>query len=120
MSGEMLDSLKGLLGDNADEKIRTVLESLNSNKSAPDTENTIADTDSAPEISRPASPPVDLASLEYIGKIKSIADEIGMANDSRSHLLESLRPFMRTERQKSIDTAIKLLNLSKFSGLFRL
>ena len=120
MSGEMLDSLKGLLGDNADEKIRTVLESLGSGNSASSAPSDIVDATPAPSIESRNTPSFDPSSLEYIGKLKSIADEIGVANDSRSHLLESLRPFMRTERQKSIDTAIKLLNLSKFLGIFKL
>ena len=47
-------------------------------------------------------------------QIKSIVDEMGNGeNDDRSRLLRSLRPFMRTNRQKTIDSAIRLLSLTK-------
>lgn len=109
MSADMLDTLKGLLGDDAEDKIRTVLSSLGAGTASAET----------PATTEPENP-INLETLEYITKLKSIAEEIGAGDDARSELLKSLRPFMRTERQQSIDTAIKLLNLSKFSGLLNL
>jgi len=112
MADDMMSTLKGLLGDNAEEKIRSVLSALGNN----------TPEDSSPEPQLPEDSPVSLNSdaLESVGKLKSIIDDIGKPNDTRSNLLMSLRPYMRNERQKSIDSAIKLLNLSKISGLFRL
>ena len=111
MSDDILNTLKGMLGDNAEEKIQSVLSSLSGN-SAPSSENEIA----TPSV----SPSINTDTLESFSKIKEIIDDFGRANDSRSNLLLSLKPYMRSERQKSIDDAIRLLNISKFSGLFKL
>ena len=111
MSDDILNTLKGMLGDNAEEKIQSVLSSLGGNP--PQTsENEIAPSSVSPSINTDA--------LESFSKIKEIIDDFGRANDSRSNLLLSLKPYMRSERQKSIDNAIRLLNISKFSGLFKL
>ncbi len=132
MADDMLSSLKSLLGDNADEKINAVLGMLKSNT---DNENKESVDDSI-KISEDKKPiPISLGNnnsgnkannffspegLEYMAKFKGIIDEMGSVNDQRSNLLMSLRPYMRNNRQKSIDNAIKILNLSKFSGLFNL
>ena len=102
----MLGTLKGLLGDNAEEKIGMVMNALQKDNETPinvEDDITVSNNDS----------------LQYISQIKNIIGQMSHANDSRSNLLMSLRPFMRKNRQKSIDNVIKILNLSKYSGLFK-
>lgn len=115
------DSVKALLGDNADEKIQAVLSGLNAasapKESAPPSENM---TGTPADTLKSSGGGANADTLKYISQIKALAEEMGSATDSRSALLMSLRPFMRAERQHGIDTAVKLLNLSKFSGLFKL
>lgn len=118
---DILNSLKGMLGDNADEKISAVLGALKNSsdqkKEEINIENDISfdDSSSSLPVFSSSSPQQD-----YMMQIKNIVDHIGSANDQRSNLLMSLRPFMREPRQKTIDNAIKILNLSKFSGIFKL
>ncbi len=108
-----MDTLKSLLGDNAEEKIQNVLSSLSSNDSSPASENT---DNNLPALSGAS----DTKGIESIIRIKGIIDELGSSgNDSRANLLLSLKPFMRSNRQQSIDSAIKLLNLSKLASLFK-
>jgi len=57
--------------------------------------------------------------FEMMGQIKNMFDRMTNSNDQRSNLLMSLKPFMRTERQRSIDRVTKLMNIARFSGLFR-
>lgn len=121
MSQDMMSTLKGLLGDNADEKIQSVLSALGNSRSASDSEPASTPAPQASDLSSSQTNQVfNPDALEYIGKLKNIVDDMGKANDSRSNLLLSLKPYMRSERQKSIDNAIRLLNISKFSGLFKL
>ncbi len=108
MSSDMIDSLKGLLGDDAEDKIRTVLSALGGGEADAPPAKTEADSLGNQE------------TLEYLLKLKSLAEQMGGGDDARSELLKSLKPFMRTERRQSIDTAIKLLTLSKYSGLLNL
>ena len=118
MNDDLISSLKGMLGDNADEKINSVMNMLKSNNSTDVTEEKIEDTQQ-PKLQIPnqiASP----EGIEYITKIKGIIDEMGHANDRRSNLLLSLKPYMRSSRAQSIDNAVKILNLSKLAGLFKL
>ena len=127
---DLLNSLKGMLGDNADEKINAVINMLKSDTSpniqstAEKIENDIiidnnnSSGQNSPEANK--SDKLNTESAEFISKIKSVIDEIGSANDPRSNLLMSLRPYMRDTRKKSIDSAVKILNLSRFSGLFNI
>ena len=99
------DALKGILGENADEKINTVLNSLAPAKNE------------AEEREIMTLPTED--SINYLMQIKGIIDEMGNSeNDDRSRLLKSLKPFMRTNRQKTIDSAIRLLSLTKVAEKF--
>lgn len=127
---DLLNSLKGMLGDNADEKINAVINMLKSDTSpniqstAEKIENDIiidnnnSSGQNSPEANK--SDKLNTESAEFISKIKSVIDEMGSANDPRSNLLMSLRPYMRDTRKKSIDSAVKILNLSRFSGLFNI
>ena len=112
MANDMMNTLRSLLGDNADEKIKTVLQSLQSGNPSGTAEN--APAPAPPQKAAPAP-----EGMEYLMQIKSIIDQMGSANDSRSKLLMSLRPYMRQNRQHGIDNAVKILNMARFSGLFR-
>ena len=115
---DILNSLKGMLGDNADEKINSVMNMLKGNSNI---DNDIKVDEGSSNISKSdTSNMISPESLRYISQIKSIIDEMGSANDPRSNLLMSLRPYMNKTRQKSIDNAVKILNLSRISGLFKI
>ena len=130
-NNDLLNSLKGMLGDNADEKINAVMNVLKSEKVGENIPKNIEDVEQDIQVSDEKggfpvgissnnNPSISPESLEYIGRIKSIVDEMGHANDPRSNLLLSLRPYMRDTRKRSIDNAVKILNLSRFSGLFKM
>lgn len=115
VNNSAMDTLKNLLGDNAEEKIQTVMNSLSSDSTA----------QNLPAVSEPSENKAvniqDNQGLEYAMRIKGIIDELGhQNNDSRSNLLLSLKPFMRGSRQQSIDSLIRLLNLTKLTSLFKL
>ncbi len=56
--------------------------------------------------------------IAFLSQIKGMVDQMSNTNDSRSNLLKSLRPFMRGPRQQTIDRAIRIINIGRFSGLF--
>lgn len=88
-----METLKGILGDDAEDKIKNVMNSL----SGEDTEDN---------------------SLEYIMQMRDIMSKLANdRHDPRSNLLMSLKPYMRMSRQKSIDNAVRLLNLTKLTGI---
>ncbi len=97
---DMMDTLKGILGDDAEEKIQTVLNGLQSGGSE------ISDN-------------TEIGNADYLSQIKALVGQMGKANDSRSNLLLSLKPYMRAERRNSIDNAVKILNLTRIAGLFK-
>ena len=99
-----LNSIKSLLGDNADEKIQSVVNSLSA--------NTESDNVETPNV-------LNDDSMQYIMKMKGILDEMRHSNDARSNLLMSLKPYMRDSRKQSIDNALRLLSISKLSGVFK-
>lgn len=115
-----MDTLKGILGNDADKKIQAVMESLSGSTSAPEPPQAAPER-SAQKVNNALASLGDDASLDYLLRIKGIIDELGSSRDDpRSNLLMSLKPYMRGSRQKSIDSAVKMLNLTKLSGLFKL
>lgn len=110
---DMMSTLKGILGDGADEKIKNAMSILSQAESGEETQNADAKANSIPE----NSPILTSEGVEMIAQLKGMFDRISNTNDSRSELLRSLRPFVRSERQRSIDRAIKLINIGRFSGL---
>ncbi len=92
---DAMDTLKNLLGDDAEDKIKNVMSSFSGGD---------GDGDSA-----------------ELMQIRDMINHLGKSsNDPRSNLLMSLKPYMRETRQHSIDSAVRLLNLTKLSKLIKL
>lgn len=145
---DMMSTLKTLLGDNADEKIQSAMNMLknsglmNEVQKNGNTPNNIAEAinnDIKIEEKEEASQPKPVyqnqtntngasfgnmqnvltpEGLEFLGQIRGMVNQLSNTNDNRSELLRSLRPFMRTPRQQTIDRAIRIMNIGRFSGLF--
>ncbi len=124
---DLMSTLKGFLGDDADDKIRNAMSMLQSsgllNNQDGVQENAPPEAASQAVTQNTASPNASLPSitpesLQLLGQLKGVVDQISNTNDSRSNLLRSLRPFMRAERQRSIDRAVRIINIGRFSGLF--
>lgn len=120
-----MSTLKGFLGDNADEKIKGAMEMLRSSGMLENTGNSLPDkiedsigTGESKNQVQQSFPKITPEGLEMMGQIKNMFDQMTNSNDQRSNLLMSLKPFMRTERQRSIDRVTKLMNIARFSGLF--
>lgn len=94
-----MDALKNILGDGAEDTIKNVMSSLSAPNDASDRE-------------------INTDNLNQMMQLKSIVDSMtNNRNDPRSNLLMSLKPYMRTGRQRSIDTVVKILgftSLTKF------
>lgn len=94
---DAMDTLKDILGDGAEDKIKTAMNMLSSS-SEQKGDNGIGE----------------------LMQMREIANKITSAHsDPRTNLLNSLKPYMRDERQKSIDNAIKFLNIAKFAQMFK-
>lgn len=121
---DMMSTLKGFLGDNADEKIKGAMEMLKSSgmlDSSGDMGEKIENSIDAKEPKNQVAanfPKITPEGLEMMGQIKNMFDQMTNSNDQRSNLLLSLKPFMRKERQRSIDRVTKMMNIARFSGLF--
>lgn len=90
-----MEALKGILGDGAEDTIKNVMDQFSGSS--------------------------DGSSDDYLLEMKDLIERIGSSrSDPRANLLLSLRPYMRSNRQRSIDGAVKLLNLSKLSGIMKL
>ncbi|MBQ7573814.1 MAG: hypothetical protein IJT23_06095 [Clostridia bacterium] len=90
----MQDTLKELLGDDAEDKIKSVIGSLSGGGGG--------------------GGAMDMGELAHLASVLSNSN-----NDNRARLLESLKPYMRENRKKSIDSAIRLLNVSKVAMLLK-
>ncbi len=142
---DMMSTLRTLLGDNADDKIKNAMNMLQSSGllsqiqqgSAGARPAASVQAEPAPQVSTQATEsssgsaansanalPQGIPSvltpegMQFLNQIRGMVDQVTNSNDSRSNLLRSLRPFMRTDRQRSIDRAIRIMNIGRFSGLF--
>lgn len=135
----MMSTLRGFLGDGADEKIKTAMSMLSqSGLLQPEEKQNVKPSQGLADAinddinieatktgdnsqMKPVnnvSPMLTPEGLQFMSQMKDMVDRISNTNDSRSELLRSLRPFMRSERQRSIDKAIRIINIGRFSGLF--
>ena len=95
---DAMDTLKNILGDDAEDKIKTVMNSLSS------ADNTSEGIDSSNQIMQ----------------IKNIMDSMAVnKNDPRTNLLLSLKPYMREGRKHSIDSAVRLLGLTNVTKMLK-
>ncbi len=96
---DAMETIKGLLGD--ENQLKSMVSSLTSGNS--DNGSSFGGGD-----------------LDYLMQMKDIMEKIGSSrNDPRSNLLMSLKPYMRTNRQTSIDNAVKMLNMVKVISMFK-
>lgn len=103
---DMLDTLKGLLGDNADEKLSNIMNIIGSSNSS-ESHSSPPPEQSAESAIPDISPELFIQAQQLMKKIKN------SGNDERSCLLRALKPFMRKERQSTIDDAIRFLGISQ-------
>lgn len=69
-----------------------------------------------------ASPDADKnenAEYDATSSIKTALNSINAGSDNRITLLTALKPYMSVGRTKHIDTAIKILKISKISSIFK-
>ena len=72
--------------------------------------------------SEPASESFGDVASEEIGPpsdIGSVINGLDLASDSRINLLNALRPYMRSNRAAHMDTAIRILKLTKLTSLLK-
>ena len=114
---DMMDTLKGLLGDDAEDKISGIMKILNPDGDSSSPPQNISKPDTAEaskESDTPAiTPEMIMAAQSLIGKLSSNNE------DDRTRLLMSLKPYMSQSRKSSIDSAVKMLNLAHFSEFFK-
>lgn len=98
---DAMDTLKNILGDGAEDKIKNVMSSLSQSDGG-------------------TQPALNADNLDQFMQIKQIMENMTTnRNDPRSNLLLSLKPYMRGGRQKSIDSAVRLLGLTNISKMLR-
>ncbi|MCR4718217.1 MAG: hypothetical protein K5768_01140 [Firmicutes bacterium] len=131
---DMMSTLKGILGDDADGKIQNAMNILKNSGLIDQNQNSSKGADlskvaeeieseikTSPSAQQGGSANSQMAlspeGLEFIGQIRSMVNRMSNTNDTRSDLLRSLRPFMRAERQQAIDKAIRIMNIGRFAGL---
>ena len=112
-----MDTLKSILGDDAEDKIRDVMGSLSENRNG--IGSSFGQDNNSSRLGN--SNNFSAENLQYLMQLRDIASKLTNSHDDvRSNLLLSLKPYMRENRKKSIDSAVKLLNISKLTGLFRI
>lgn len=100
---DAMETLKGILGDGAEDKIKNVMNTL-----------TAGGHEQLPEA-------VGDSSLGYIMQIRDIMSKLANNHDDpRVQLLMSLKPYMRDGRKQSIDNAVRILSLTKLSSVLKM
>ncbi len=61
----------------------------------------------------------EISNEDTANTIKTALKGINTSGDNRITLLNALKPYMRESRSKQIDTAIKVLKISKISSVFK-
>lgn len=111
---DMMDTLKDLLGDDADNKLNSIMQIINPNgnrnaASGPTEQVKAQNGDDGFNIT-----PEMLLTIQ--NTMKRLQNGGG---DDRTRLLMSLKPYMRKARRDTIDSAVKMLNMSQLSQIFK-
>lgn len=122
---DMMDTLKGLLGNDADGKIQNAMNMLKSSGLMDSTQNKGNSIEKvAEQINKDIKTDnnsglngLSPEGIEFINQVRGLVTRMSNTNDTRSDLLRSLRPFMRSNRQQTIDRAIRILNIGRFAGI---
>jgi len=101
-NSELLNTLKGMLGENPEQKIAQALATLGiggeGEEQAPKTEE---------------KPQMDVDALLKLGNLFSSAN----GEDERAQLLGALKPFLSEDKRPKVDNAMKLLKLVKMAEM---
>lgn len=57
--------------------------------------------------------------MNTILKMKSVMEKMNNADDPRSNLLHSLKPYLRQTKQEKLDQYVNLLNFSKVADILK-
>ncbi len=57
--------------------------------------------------------------IETILKMKNVMEKMNQADDPRSNLLKSLKPYLKPSRKDKVDQYITLFNMSKVMEFFK-
>lgn len=99
MNNDIISAISGILSDpDAKEKLMNSLGQTQIN---------------TPSVLPPTVTPDNMA---MIMRIKETLDRLNNTNDSRIGLLNSIKPFMRSGRERSIDTAIRFIQIMNFAS----
>lgn len=105
-NSDLLGQLQGLLGDpDMANKLKNALGALGEVGMAD--RGPVSQDQEAPDLS------------EATQKIKQVYDRMNNSSDPRVSLLKALRPYMNHTRATQLDTAVRILGLTKMSGLFK-
>lgn len=55
--------------------------------------------------------------INMVRKVKKVMDNISHGNDPRVNLLNALRPYLNKNRQKKLNSCVKLLSITSLSKL---
>ena len=118
-NNQLIQSLMGMLGDNPQEKINAVLQSLTGDESGESPVNLekLSETLSSPsESEREASEEhTNAPDLSGLLKMQGLLSQLGGTSDDRTALLLSLKPFLSESRKPHVDRALNLLKLTKLA-----
>lgn len=113
-NSQLINTLMGMLGDNPQEKINAVLNSLSvgAEQTAQPSAQAKSDENTNAESS---ADPSSLPDLSKLLKMQGLISQLGGSNDERAHLLMALKPFLSSERKPHVDRALQLLKLTKLA-----
>lgn len=118
-NNQLIQSLMGMLGDNPQEKINAVLQSLTGeeNGESPVNLETLSKALSSPAEEEQKSNAQNASTPDLSGllKIQGLLSQLGGTSDERASLLLSLKPFLSETRKPHVDRALNLLKLTKLA-----
>ena len=105
MDNDIMASLMGVLNDpETKAKLMNMI-------SPPAQESFIQKESYPPPAPSYERPPAADTGMDIVFKMKNIADRLNRNDDYRIGLLNSIKPFMKNGREKSIDTAINFIRI---------
>ena len=121
--GNKIKQIANMLGqdevpDNLKSLVSFLADSLKKDESSSKVNDTV-EKDNSTGLSKKADESRNEAdeSLEMIRKAKKVMEALNTTNDPRINLLNALKPFLNSTRQKRVNDCVKMLNMTRLVRL---
>jgi hypothetical protein len=114
--GKKIKQITDLLGqDTVADGVKSLLSMLGNSSAREETPQSAKPAEPLPAATEADSRSEADSTIDMVRKVKKVMDNINCGNDPRVNLLNALRPYLNKNRQKRLNSCMKILSITSLS-----